>query len=54
MVFKHVGLYEVILEQEKPERMDSIWAARLPELNKHINLFPKKVVYMRWQYGNAI
>ncbi|MBP9585298.1 MAG: family 20 glycosylhydrolase [Bacteroides sp.] len=53
MVFKHVGLYEVILDQEKPERMDSIWAARLPELNKHINLFPKKVVYMRWQYGNA-
>lgn len=53
MVFKHVGLYNVILDTEKPEKMDSIWAARLPELNKHIGLFPKKVVYMRWQYGNA-
>lgn len=53
MVFKNVGLYEVILDQQKPEKIDSIWADRLPELNRHISLFPKKVVYMRWQYGNA-
>lgn len=53
MVFKHTGLYEVILDTADPAKMDSIWQARLPELNSHISLFPKKVVYMRWQYGNA-
>lgn len=53
MVFKHLGLYDVILDQEKPEKMDSIWKTKEPELKKHIGSFPKNVVYMRWQYGNA-
>lgn len=53
MVFKHVGLYEVILDLEKPEKMDTIWSAKLPELQKHIESFPKDVIYMRWQYGDA-
>lgn len=53
MVFHQAGLYWVITDAEKPERMDSLWEARLPELNKQIKLFPKEVVYMRWQYGNA-
>lgn len=53
MVFKQVGLYEVILDQTSPENVDSVWNKHLPELNKHIKSFPKEVVYMRWQYGNA-
>lgn len=54
MVFKEVGLYNVILDEEKnPEQMDSIWKANLFKLDKHIDHFPKDVIYMRWQYGNA-
>ncbi|MEG1587244.1 MAG: family 20 glycosylhydrolase [Bacteroidales bacterium] len=53
MVFKQVGLYDVILDTENPEKMDSVWNANLPLLNKHKKQFPKQVVYMRWQYGNA-
>lgn len=53
MVYKQVGLYDVILDVEKPEKMDSVWQAHLPELNEYINQFPRNVVYMRWQYGNA-
>lgn len=53
MVFKQVGLYNVILDDEKTELMDSIWNANLPKLEQHIHHFPKEVIYMRWQYGNA-
>ena len=53
MVFKHVGLYAAILDQIPPQQVDSVWQKQLPELNKHIKSFPKKVIYMRWQYGNA-
>lgn len=53
MVFKQVGLYAAILDQISPEQVDSVWNVHLPELNKHIRSFPKEVVYMRWQYGNA-
>lgn len=53
MLFHHAGLYWVITDAEKPERIDSLWKARLPELNKQIKLFPKEVIYMRWQYGDA-
>lgn len=53
MVFKQVGLYPVILDQIPPEQIDSVWNEHLPELNKHIRSFPKNVVYMRWQYGDA-
>ncbi len=53
MVFKQVGLYPVILDQLPPEKIDSVWNKHLPELNKHIKSFPKDVIYMRWQYGNA-
>lgn len=53
MLFHHAGLYWVITDAEKPEKIDSIWEARLPELNKQLKLFPKEVIYMRWQYGNA-
>lgn len=53
MVFKHVGLYAAILDQIPPQQVDSVWQKQLPELNKHIKSFPKEVIYMRWQYGNA-
>lgn len=53
MVFKQVGLYAAILDQIPPQQVDSVWNAHLPELNKHIKSFPKEVIYMRWQYGNA-
>lgn len=53
MVFKQIGLYAAILDQIPSEQIDSVWNTHLPELNKHIRSFPKDVVYMRWQYGNA-
>lgn len=53
MVFKQVGLYSAILDQIPPEEVDSVWNKHLSELEKHISSFPKEVIYMRWQYGNA-
>lgn len=53
MVFKQVGLYSTILDQIPPQQVDSTWNKHLPELEKHIQSFPKEVIYMRWQYGNA-
>lgn len=53
MVFKQVGLYSAILDQIPPQQVDSVWNKHLPELEKHICNFPKEVIYMRWQYGNA-
>lgn len=53
MVFKQAGLYPAILDQIPPQQVDSVWNRQLPELDKHIQSFPKEVIYMRWQYGNA-
>ncbi len=54
MLFKGVGLYYTILDLEKPEHQDSIWEARLPELNRYARLFPQNVIYMRWKYEDAL
>lgn len=53
MVFKQVGLYATILDQIPAEQVDSAWNRHLPDLEKHIASFPKEVIYMRWQYGDA-
>lgn len=54
MLFKGVGLYYTILDLEKSEQQDSIWEARLPELDRYAKLFPRNVIYMRWKYEDAL
>ena len=54
ILFKGVGLYYTILDLEKSEQQDSIWEARLPELDRYAKLFPRNVIYMRWKYEDAL
>ena len=54
MLFKGVGLYETILDMEDPEKQDSIWNARVENLNGRLKSFPEDVIYMRWRYEDAM
>lgn len=54
MLFKGVDLYMAILDLEDPAKQDSIWNARVENLNDRLKSFPEDVIYMRWQYENAM
>lgn len=55
MVFKLANLYETTYDPAIPAtEVAARWAKNAPALNQVLPLFPKKCVYMRWNYDDPL